>query len=273
MRRYAVIGWPVGHSLSPAMQNAAFKACGIDALYEAVPIEPEEFHTGIRRLLDEGFDGWNVTVPHKERMFEACDALGNGDARASGTVNTVVVSNGRMTGYSTDALGVVRAIAHDFGIRSMPATQLYLGCGGAAQAVATHAAVNGSRTLYLANRTIEKAEAQVRRISALNPACRAIAIPLAAAPEVVPKCDIVFQCTSLGMRPDDPMPIPPEAIPVDTPVFDFVYTPSRFREALRLRGNPVSDGLEMLLQQGMESFRIWTGLDAPEEEMRSALHA
>ena len=124
MRRYAVIGWPVGHSLSPAMQNAAFKARGIDALYEAVPIDPEEFHTGIRRLLDEGFDGWNVTVPHKERMFEACDALGNGDARASGTVNTVVVSNGRMTGYSTDALGVVRAIAHDFGIRSMPATQL-----------------------------------------------------------------------------------------------------------------------------------------------------
>lgn len=83
MRRYAVIGWPVGHSLSPAMQNAAFKARGIDALYEAVPIDPEEFHTGIRRLLDEGFDGWNVTVPHKERMFEACDALGNGDARAS----------------------------------------------------------------------------------------------------------------------------------------------------------------------------------------------
>ena len=79
MRRYAVIGWPVGHSLSPAMQNAAFKARGIDALYEAVPIEPKEFHTGILRLLDEGFDGWNVTVPHKERMFEACDALGNGD--------------------------------------------------------------------------------------------------------------------------------------------------------------------------------------------------
>ena len=75
------------------------------------------------------------------------------------------------------------------------------------------------------------------------------------------------------MRPDDPMPIPPEAVPVDTPVFDFVYTPSRFREALKLRGNPVSDGLEMLLQQGMESFRIWTGLDAPEEEMRSALYA
>ncbi len=273
MPRYALLGWPVGHSRSPGMQLAGFQALGIPATYECLAIPPEEFSTRVAELPGQGFAGWNVTVPHKERMYLACHQVAGEEAQAAHSVNTVVVREGKTYGYSTDGIGVARALEHDFGMKTMPLRQLYLGAGGAAQAAAMFAARHGATELFLTNRTLEKAQLLARRIRENAPQCQVHTLPLAQAPDALPHCDILFQCTSLGLHPGDPLPIPVDAIPKSLPVFDFVYTPSAFRDALQQQGNPVSDGLEMLLQQGMESFRLWTGYPAPEAEMRQGLLA
>ncbi len=271
MQKYALLGWPVGHSRSPRMQLAGFQALGIQATYECLAIPPGEFPEQVAALPARGFVGWNVTVPHKERMYAACHEVAGEEARAARSVNTVVVREGRTYGYSTDGIGVARALEHDFGFREAPARQLYLGAGGAAQAAAMYAARHGAREIYLANRTLEKARELAERIRQNAPGCQVHALPLDQAPQAVSACDILFPCTSLGLHQGDPMPIPPDAIPPDLPVFDFVYTPSAFRNALQAKGNPVCDGREMLLQQGMESFRLWTGQEAPEADMRRGL--
>lgn len=271
MDRYVLLGWPVGHSRSPKMQMAGFSACGISATYECLAVPPEEFAETVRQLVASGVRGWNVTVPHKERMFACCDVVAGEEARAAHSVNTVAVREGRTYGYSTDGVGVARALRHDFGFTELPRRQLYLGAGGAAQAAAVYCARHGAMEIYLANRTLSRAEALAERIHHAAPVCRVHIMPLAEAKDVVKKCDIVFQCTSLGLHPGDAVPMNPEDIPSTMPVFDFVYTPSVFRDALIRQGNPLSAGLEMLLQQGMESFQIWTGRQAPEAAMRERL--
>lgn len=271
MDRYVLLGWPVGHSRSPKMQMAGFNACGISASYECLAVPPEDFADTVKQLASSGVCGWNVTVPHKERMYACCDEVAGEEARAAHSVNTVVVRDGRMYGYSTDGIGVDRALHHDFGFTELPARQLYLGAGGAAQAAAVYCARHGAREIFLANRTLFRAENLAERIRQAAPECRVHTMPLIEAKTVVRQCDIVFQCTSLGLHPGDAMPMEPTEIPPKMPVFDFVYTPSAFRDALIRQGNPLSAGLEMLLQQGMESFRLWTGRQAPEEAMRAGL--
>ncbi|MCQ2396792.1 MAG: shikimate dehydrogenase [Lentisphaeria bacterium] len=271
MRRYALFGWPVGHSLSPQMQNAGFKACGIDASYECIPVPPGELASYAKRLVDDGYSGWNVTVPYKEEMHDLCDVVAGTEAAAARTVNTVVVKNGRMHGYSTDGIGLCRALKHAFGFEELPKRMLFLGAGGAAQATATFCARHGVGEITIANRTLANAERIAAIIAEIAPECRVVALPLADAPSALNHCDVILQCTSLGLHRDDPPPIPPELVPKDLPLFDFVYTDSAFRNEMRRQGNPVADGLELLLQQGMESFRLWTDRTPPESAMRNAI--
>lgn len=271
MKRYALLGWPVGHSLSPQMQNAGFKATGIDATYECIPVPPGELPATVKRLLDEGFSGWNVTVPYKEDMHDLCDVVEGTEAAAARTVNTVIVKEGRTYGYSTDGIGLDRALRHSFGFKELPKRMLFLGAGGAAQATAAYCARHGVRKITIANRTLSNAERIADLVKIIAPECEVIILPLDHANEALNYCDVILQCTSLGLHRNDPAPMPAELIPRHIPVFDLVYTPSAFRDALRSQGNPVADGLELLLQQGMESFHIWTALTPPEPEMRKSL--
>lgn len=273
MERYAILGWPVEHSRSPGMQEAGFHAIGMDAVYELLPTRAEEFQDRVAQLVKDGYRGWNVTAPHKEQMFLCCDEVPDENARASHSVNTVVVRDGRTHGYSTDGVGVARALAHAFGFTTTPGIQLYLGAGGATQAAAVYAAQHGAKTLYLANRTLAHVQTLARRIHECAPQCEVHVLPLQDAPLVASKCQVLFQGTSLGLHPGDPMPIDPECLPAALPVFDFLYTPSEFRRRLLQRGNPITDGKEMLLQQGMESFQIWTSHPAPETAMRAGLES
>ncbi len=273
MERYAILGWPVEHSRSPKMQEAGFRAIGIDATYELLPTRAEEFPERVAQMVKDGYRGWNVTAPHKERMFLCCDEVPDEDARTSHSVNTVVVRNGKTYGYSTDGVGVARALTRALGFRNTPEIQLYLGAGGATQAAAVYAARHGAKTLYLANRTLAHVQTLADRIHECAPQCEVHVMALQDAPKVAPQCQVLFQGTSLGLHPHDPMPIDPECLPNTLPIFDFLYTPSEFRNRLLQRGNPLTDGKEMLLQQGMESFQIWTNHAAPEAAMRQGMEA
>ena len=265
MLKYAVIGYPVKHSKSPSMQLAGFHALGIDATYEKIEVAPGELPEVVRRFVKEGYSGWNITVPYKEEIIPLVEVVGE-EALAAHSVNTVVNRDGRLLGYSTDGYGVAQALRHDFGLTAQPARQVYLGAGGAARAAAVYAARHGAKYITLANRTAANADRIAALIRNAAPECKVVVTPLADCEELrmaLTEAELVLQCTSLGLHEGDSMPVPPEWIPASTPVFDFVYTPSQFKERLAAQGNRVSNGLEMLLQQGQH---------APIEAMRRALY-
>lgn len=274
MLKFAVIGYPVKHSKSPAMQLAGFQALGIEASYEKVEVAPGELPAVVRRFVKEGYRGWNITVPYKEEIIPLVEVVGE-EARAAHSVNTVVNHDGRLVGYSTDGYGVAQALRHDFGLTEQPLRQVFLGAGGAARAAAVYAARHEARHITLANRTAANAEKIATLIRTAAPECEVVVTALADNPllrQMLQKAELVLQCTSLGLHEGDALPVPPEWIPSHTPVFDFVYTPSEFKNRLAAQGNHISNGLEMLLQQGCKSFELWTGQPAPVEAMRKALY-
>ncbi len=270
--RYAIVGFPVAHSISPLMQGAAFKALGIDATYEAIPVPPDDLAAAFRRLRDEGYRGWNITVPHKEaatRLVDESDEV----SRNSGSTNTVVVRNGRLCGYSTDGFGLVTSIWEAFHFDLAGKTVAMLGCGGAARAAAFALAAAGITRLFVINRTLERAKALARdindaglhtEVACLSPADLQLADQITGA-------ELLVQGTSLGLHANDPLPLPTESIPPGIPVMDMIYKTTPFLKAAATRGCPVADGAGMVLHQGAKSFTLWTGREAPIEAMRQAL--
>jgi shikimate dehydrogenase len=273
MEKYAIIGWPVSHSLSPAMQEAGFRALGRNARYELCETSPAELPQRMEQLRRDGYRGWNVTVPHKEQVFamlEDCDE----DASCAGSVNTIVNRDGRLYGYSTDGYGLAAAVQESFGIASAGSRQLFLGTGGAARAAAVYAAVHGAAEIILVNRTLSRAESlaeDIRKVAARCPLrCLALADSCAIA-EALRSCDLLIQCTSLGLHAEDPLPFAPPLVPARVAVMDMIYGFTPFREQCAAKGCPTADGSGMLLHQGCRSLQLWTGQDAPVDAMRQAL--
>jgi shikimate dehydrogenase len=270
--RYAILGYPVTHSVSPAMQSAAFAAAGIDATYVAISVPPGELAAAFQRLRDEGYGGWNVTVPHKEEATRLADETDEA-ARISGSTNTIVVRNGRLSGHSTDGRGLLTALRERFAFEAGGRAVALIGCGGAARAAAFALAAAGAARLLLVNRTAERGVALARDLrnaglpvetACFTPADTRLAQTLA-------ETDLLIQGTSLGLHADDPLPLPAEWIPEGKPVMDMIYRTTPFLRAAEERGCPAADGAGMLLHQGAASFTLWTGLPAPVEAMRTAL--
>jgi shikimate dehydrogenase len=274
MERFALLGWPVKHSLSPPMQEAGFRAVGIDAVYELIEVHPDDLPARVTALKKTGYRGWNVTVPHKEQMAELIDTV-DPEARAAASVNTVV-NRGKLDGYSTDGYGLAAAIREAFGLDLTGRHIMFLGAGGAARAVAVYFALHGARAVSVANRTLEKARMLVDLVAAAVPCCETAALPLCRSDALcdrLPKADIIIQSTSLGLHRGDPMPLDPELLPAGVPVMDMIYGDTPFLRKAAERGCPTADGRGMLLHQGARSFEIWTGITPPVEAMRQALDA
>ncbi len=269
---YAVIGSPVAHSLSPPMQNAAFQALGLDGEYIAVHVLPEEledFVADARKRLA----GFNITVPHKNAVIPFLDEI-DPEAAPAGSINTVTNRNGHLSGTSTDGYGLENALLEAFRYRIAGNTAVFLGCGGAARATAFHFARKGLRKLFLLNRTLSTAEALADEIAAHFPSLEihtASLADLSAVGNFLNRSAAAIQCTSLGLKTDDPAPIPPELLPAKICFFDTVYKRTHLLKYAEEKGIPHADGLGMLLHQGAKSFSIWTGRDAPLEAMRKAL--
>jgi shikimate dehydrogenase len=268
---YGVIGWPVAHSLSPAMQQAAFDACGIPARYVKIAITPDELPLAVQTMRNLPFAGWNCTIPHKNPLFSLVDACDE-SSRTIGGVNTVVNTDGKLTGHSTDGRGWSRAIQEDFEVEIRGLRILLLGAGGAGQAIAHQAIAEGCRRLVIANRTTETAaelaqqldQPQVVQVLHWDPPAFAT---------ILPDIDLIVNASSVGLKAGDAPVLSADQLTPAHKVYDTIYNPSPtglITEA-RLAGARSANGLSMLLHQGALSFEIWTGRKAPLDVMKKTL--
>ncbi|WP_258359266.1 shikimate dehydrogenase [Moorella sulfitireducens (nom. illeg.)] len=268
----ALIGYPVGHSLSPLMQNAAFASAGLDLVYLAFAVAPPDLPAALAGLKALGFMGANVTVPHKEAVIKYLDAVEPIAARI-GAVNTIVNKDGRLTGYNTDAGGFLRSL-REAGFDPAGKQAVILGAGGAARAVAFALAGAGCAALTIANRTLEKAGCLAAELTGLKVPVGACNLQEEELRPRIEGADLVVNATSAGMAPAvEAVPLPAAWLNSRQWVYDLVYNPleTKFLRQARQRGCRVISGLGMLLYQGAAAFTLWTGKTAPVEVMRNVL--
>lgn len=282
--RLAVMGDPVAHSRSPGFQNAALHFCGIRAHYTRLHVPPERFGEVLRGLPAAGFLGANVTIPHKAAALEGVDKA-DAYAKASGSVNTVVVNGDKLMGFNTDGPGLSRAIREEFSVDLRDLRVVLLGAGGGAgRAIAVQCAMERCERLVLVNRTLDKARALATELAPYfhserlsGPAERIVAIPFDddSLRREFENADLLINATSLGMKRTDPPVLSPSLLTANLLVYDTVYAggTSRLLEDAAAAGARVANGLGMLLHQGALSFEIWFNRPAPLEEMRRALHS
>jgi shikimate dehydrogenase len=275
-RRVGILGWPVEHSLSPAIHNAAFGALDLPWEYVLLPTPPSGLARAVRRLKEVGWGGANVTIPHKESIVRYLDQL-SPEAGVIGAVNTVVARDGRCTGYNTDVAGFTRVLG-DQGLQPRGKRVLVLGAGGAARAV-VYALVQAGSEVVICNRTQERAEALVASFSRDAVPSLLVVRPLSNSvlEEEIGRCQLLVNTTSVGMTPNDWLSPWPEDVPMPPGivVFDLVYAPveTRLLRQAKVAGAQSIDGLQMLINQGMESFRLWTGMLPSKEVMSEAVTA
>jgi shikimate dehydrogenase len=273
---YGVLGHPVAHSLSPAMQNAAFKAAGIDAEYGTYDVTPEALPGFLSGLSSAGISGLNVTIPHKIRSKEYLERHGSLDpfAKKLGAVNTIKrEGDGRLCGYNTDGPGFYRSLVEELRFEPEGKSVFVLGCGGAASAIVMYLG-NGPKKIFITD--VDKAAASSLREQYLRH-YDASRIAVADASDIkrgLDSCDLLVNATPIGMKDGDPSPVPKEAFHRGLRVYDLVYNrpaTQLVKEANQAKLHAVT-GLGMLLYQGAISFEIWTGVKAPLAVMRRALN-
>jgi shikimate dehydrogenase len=276
--RLAVIGDPVAHSLSPEMHNPGLQARGIDARYVRLHLRPEEFREALPKLNALGFIGCNCTIPHKFMALDAVDEV-HPDARRVGAVNTLIFRpDGTIFGRNSDAPGFLRTVREEFGREVRDLRILVPGAGGGAgAAVATVCAMEGCRELILTNRTLSKIEPVAASLADLPGGKVTTLVPFTpeALAEVMPRVDLIVNCTSLGMNAGDPEVVPHSLLKPHHLVYDMVYKPliTPLVGAARAAGAQAINGIPMLLWQGVYSFEWWFGGAAPVAAMRTGLEA
>jgi shikimate dehydrogenase len=271
------MGWPVAHSLSPRLHGFWFERHGIDGVYVPLPVHPDDVELAFGALPRLGFLGWNVTVPHKEAAFRLVTTHDEA-ARRMGAVNTVLVrADGTLEGRNTDGSGFLsnlRLQAPGWSASRGPA--VLLGTGGAARAVAIVLLEAGVRTLCLVNRTAERARALAADLRRFFPHVPIEIVDWKAREEALEGMALLVQCTSLGMAGGASLDLRLDALPRDAVVTDLVYVPLVTDLLIRAgaRGNPVVDGLGMLLHQAVPGFRHWGGVTpVVDDAVRSVLLA
>ena len=270
MPRLAVLGHPVAHSRSPAMQNAALAALGLgeEWTYEAIDVAPEEFEARVRAMAAEGFAGANVTVPHKTAAFALADVASEGATRI-GAANTLVFADGQIQAHNTDAGGLIAALR----IPPRGVHALVLGAGGAARAAIWALRTEGA-IVDIWNRTGARAEALHLEMTGVEFEVRGA---------VVTEIDqgaygLIVNTTAVGLHGEDPfehLPLRRDGFVREQVLADMVYGsgPSTLSQAAAAAGADIVDGLEILVQQGALSLRIWTGLEPPLDVMRDAAYS
>jgi shikimate dehydrogenase len=259
-RLLGVVGHPVGHSLSPRMHNASFAATGLDYVYVPLDVRPEVLPTAVNGLRALGFRGFNVTMPHKEAILPLLDGLDEA-AALTGAVNTVVVEEDGLRGTNTDGSGFVEA-CEEAGVGLEGARVLLVGAGGAAASFAVAVLGEGARELRILNRSRWRAVKLRERLWGAYSGA-GISVYDATDPEGATRgADVIINATYLGMKPEDPLPVPVSALGTNAAVCDAVYGlggETRFIRLAKERGLPAVSGARMLLYQGVQAQRIWTG--------------
>ena len=264
-----VIADPIGHTVSPAMHNAAFEQVGIDCLYVPFQVKKEELGKAIAGMRALNIRGLNVTIPHKVAVIPFLDDLDD-LAQRIGAVNTIVNDDGVLKGYNTDATGFLRALL-ERGVEPKGKTVSILGAGGASRAISLALVERGSNLIIL-NRTWDKVKEQADRISQLcQREVQALKLDKENLAKALNKADILVNTTSVGMSPDiEETPITADLIKPPVIVFDIVYNPikTRLLREAETAGAETISGIDMLVWQGALAFEKWTGLKAPVKVMR-----
>ena len=272
---YAVLGHPIGHTLSPVMHNASFRALGLDALYLAFDMPPADLMDALRSMQKLGFKGINLTVPLKEVAFRGVDDIAE-SARLTGSVNTIqFLPDGKICGHSTDGDGFLLAIQESFDAHPENMRIFMLGCGGAGRAVAITCAVAGAQEIVLADLDLDRMTTLQTELAALpsQTEVKLAGTDPTAWPHAARHTDLIVQASPVGMKQSDASPLPPDAFRPGQFVFDmtYMYPETAVMHAAAPAGARTANGLGMLLHQGARSFEIWTGQVADVEAMRLAL--
>lgn len=269
-----VMGWPVSHTKSPLFQNAGLRADGVNAVYVPLPVAPENVGDAVRGLRALGFVGCNVTIPHKLAVMPFLDRL-TGAASLIGAVNTIRIErDGSLTGENTDWQGIVKALQLTGG-ELWGKSVAIVGAGGAGRAAAVACHLEDSRRIIVLNRTKDRADELVdwlRDIPENEAEVHAATLEEGCDWENI---DVVLQMSSIGMHNEGIVPVPVDRLPAHCHVLDAVYAPleTRFLREARERGLKTTDGLEMLLQQGIAAYEFWLGTKPNRDAMRAALAA
>ena len=270
-----VFGYPVRHTLSPLMQNAAIEALGLNYAYLPFEVKPGDIGDAVRGIRSLGIAGVNVTVPHKEAVIPFLDELTD-EAEKIGAVNTIENRNGRLIGHNTDSLGYVMSLREDAGFEPKNKTIIVIGAGGAAMGIITGLLSNDAGEIVIANRTVEKAEKIKANYTKKNKDgnIRIITAPLSCLkdPKILSSVDLIINTTSMGlegMAPDvDFTSTRPQVL-----ISDISYKPAvtKFLKNAQDADRRTIGGLGMLVYQGALSFETWTSHKAPVDVMKKAL--
>lgn len=274
----ALLGSPVAHSISPAMHNEAFRLLGLDYVYLCFDVGEEGLPAAVQGLKTCGIRGFNLTMPNKNKAVELMDELSPA-ASLIGAINTVVNDNGRLIGYNTDGMGYMRAV-QDAGYDLIGKTLTIMGAGGAATAICAQAALDGVKDIHIFARKTSRFWDRTRRLVDNinhNLPCNVYLHEnqdQQALKNAISKSYLLLNATSLGMAPNTE-----NAIITDTSIYhkdlivsDVIYNPreTRFLQEAKLAGCHTFNGMYMLLYQGAEAFRLWTGQDMPVEQIKAA---
>lgn len=284
----AIIGTDIGHSKSPAMMNAAYEKLGLDAYYYPMNIKEEDFGDVIRGISKMNYMGLTITIPYKLEVMKYLDEIER-TAEIIGAVNTIKITDGKMKGFNTDGEGFVRGLEADKGVNVAESTFVVVGAGGVSRAIMTvlasrKAAADDAgrepgipaceKKIYLANRTMKRAEELCDKLNKLVCDC-CVPVPLdETLAQYIDKADVLVNATNVGMPPQQDM------TPVDTAmlhsgmlVADVIYNPRKTKllEAAESMGCDIVNGQSLLLHQGKMAFNIWTGLEAPGDDMFKAV--
>ena len=276
-KRLGIIGYPLGHSMSPVMFRAAFENYGLDVTYDAWEVPPEklgDFLDEVRNSQGEIL-GFNATVPHKEAVMAAMDEVSE-EAQRAGAVNTVLNDDGRLIGHNTDGIGFVRALREEARFSFDGSRALIIGAGGAARGVVMALAGESVADFIIANRTAARAARLASDLARhFNGGVKAVSLDSDEFRKAASSANLIIQCTTMGMLhspASDASPLTSRDIPADSLVYDLVYNPpvTPFMREATNAGARVYGGLSMLVYQGAVGFETWTGRPAPVAAMFQA---
>lgn len=271
-KNLGVMGWPIAHSLSPVLQNAAIEEAGLDYVYISLPVPPEKLKEAVAGLRAMQFTGWNVTIPHKQAIMAELDAVDE-DARIIGAVNTVVNRDGHLTGYNTDCIGFMQPLAQQ-GFLPKGKEATILGAGGAARAVIWGLLRAKVKRITLGVRNPAKAARLAEEFAAYGE-IQVLHWENSAFAEHLAVTDLLVNTTPLGMYPhvEGMPPVDWTKLKKDALVYDIIYTPerTRFLSEAQAHGHAIINGEGMLAGQGAAAFTLWTGVAPDLALMKRAL--
>lgn len=275
MKLAGIVGDPLGHSVSPAMHNAAFRKAKIQAMYLPFEVNEFGFEASMMGFRAVSLLGLNITVPYKQAALSYMDQL-DAFAQETGAMNTVVVRGKKWVGYNTDGDGFWRALPGPWQSSIRGSEILLLGSGGTARSLAAIAARKGAKVIFVANRTSRRASKLAGEISGwkYRVTCEVIGWNTQAIKKIIPRVKVILNATSSGLRSADSLPLPVQKGIRGLRVFDVLYH-TKSTPLLKWAGShgvPALGGAEMLVQQGALAWSLWTGRPAPVALMRQTVH-